>query len=212
MIQAIAVMLAAVSYAATTPLEADFPDGYWDRDVAIYAGGRAATTYSVSIAVDDPAKVRDRIEAALKFPGAKLTSFVDQTANALPGGAEYGGMQRMRPAYSLGYQLPAENSAAVARKLSGMGRLINYNVQTPFASPQKKEIDDRIEWIEKEQKRSAEALKTMPVSRAMLESKLKKLHATLDALNAASGQAMISVQILREDADGGAKPAGAVAP
>lgn len=211
MIQALAVLLAAVpALAATTPLEADFPEGYWDREVAVYGGGRAATSYSASIAVADPAKARAEIESALAVPGAKLTAFNDMTATMYAmGGDMGGGMMRMRPAYSLGYQLPEAKAAAVARKLTGMGRLISYNVQTPFANPQRKEIEDRIEWIEKEMKRSAEALKTMPVSRAMLESKLKRLKANLDGVKATAGQAMITVQIMREDPEGGPKPAPA---
>ncbi len=207
-ISALAVLLAAApAFAATTPLEADFPDGYWDREVGMY-GGRSGTTYSVNFAVDDPAAVRKEVEAALKLPGVKLTSFSDLTAQ-LGGGGEYGGMARMRPAYTLGYQMPEGKAAVVAKKLTGMGRLLNYSVQTPFAGPQKKELDDRIEWIEKELARSAGALKTMPVSRALLESKLKRMRASLDATKATAGLAMISVQIMREDPDSGAKPAAA---
>jgi hypothetical protein len=209
MIQALAVLLAAVpALAATTPLEADFPEGYWDREVAIYGGGRSATTYSLAVAVSDPASARAEIEAALKVPGAKLTAFSDQTAAMYQSGNEYG-MMRVRPAYNLGYQLPEAKAAAVAHKLIATGRLISYNVQTPFANPQKKEIDDRIEWIEKEMKRSAEPLKTMPVSRAMLESKLKRLKTMLENVKATAGVATISVQIMREDPESGPKPAGA---
>ncbi len=208
MIQSLAVLLFSVSaFAATTPLEADFPEGYWDREVGIYAGGRAATSYNASIAVADPAKARAEIESALAVPGAKLTVFNDMTAAVYGMAGEMGGMARMRPAYSLGYQLPEAKAAAVARKLTGMGRLISYNVQTPFANPQKKEIEDRVEWIEKEMKRSAEALKTMPVSRAMLESRLKRLKANLDSAKSTAGMAMITVQIMREDPEGGPKRA-----
>jgi hypothetical protein len=196
-------------FAATTPLEADFPEGYWDREVAIYGGGRAATTYNASLAVADPAKARAEIEGALAVPGAKLTSFSDMTAAMYGMGGEMGGAVRMRPAYSLGYQLPEAKAAIIARRLIGMGRLISYNVQTPFANPQRKEIDDRIEWIETELKRSAEALKTMPVSRAMLESKLKRLRANLEAARSTAGMAMITVQVLREDPEGGPRPASA---
>lgn len=210
MIQALAVLLSAAPVlAATTPLEADFPEGYWDREVAIYGGGRAATTYNASIAVADPAKARAEIEEVLKVPGAKLTAFNDMTAMMHGTGGEMGGMARMRPAYTLGYQLPEAKAAAVARRLTGMGRLISYNVSTPFANPQRKEIEDRVEWIEKEKRRSAEALKTMPVSRAMLESRLKRLKANLDAAKSTAGLAMITVQIMREDPEGGPKPAPA---
>lgn len=210
MIRVLAVLLSAAPvFAATTPLEADFPEGYWDREVAIYGGGRAATTYNASIAVADPVGARAEIEGALKVPGAKLTAFNDMTATMHGAGGEMGGMMRMRPAYSLGYQLPEAKAAVVARRLIGMGRLISYSVQTPFANPQRKEIDDRIEWIEKEMRRSGEALKTMPVARAMLESKLKRLNANLDAAKATAGVAMITVQILREDPEAGAKPASA---
>lgn len=210
MIQVLAVLLSAAPvFAGTTPLEADFAEGYWDRDVAIFGGGRAATTYNASIAVTDPIKARAEIEDALKVPGAKLTAFNDMTAMMYAAGGEMGAMTRMRAAYSLGYQLPEAKAAAVARKLIGMGRLITYSVQTPFANPQRKEIDDRIEWIEKEMRRSGEALKTMPVSRAMLESKLKRLKANLDAAKATAGMAMITVQIMREDPEGREVPASA---
>ncbi len=209
MIQALAALLVAVPVlAATTPLEADFPEGYWDREVMIY-GGRSATTYSVNLAVADPAKARLDVEAIFKASGAKLTSFSDQTASMYQMGGEALGIARMRPAYNMSYQLPEAKSSPIARKLIGMGRLINYNVQAPFANPQKKEIDDRIEWIEKELKRSAEPLKMMPVSRAMLESKLKRLRANLESMKATVGIATISVQIAREDPEAGAKPAAA---
>jgi hypothetical protein len=202
-----AVMLAAVSaMAATTPLEADFPEGYWDREVAVYSG-RSATAYSVGLAVEDPAKARAQVESALKVPGAKLMNFSDQTSVVYQAGNEYSTMMRMRPAYTLSYQLPEGKSAAVAHKLIGMGRLISYNVQTPFANPQMKEISDRIDWIDKEMKRSAGELKTMPVSRAMLQSKLKHLQGTIDAIKATAGVASITVQIMREDPDAGTKPA-----
>lgn len=209
--QVLAVLLSALpAMAATTPLEADFPDGYWDREVAIYGGGRSATAYNVSVAVADPAKARAEIEETLKVPGAKLMSFSDQTAALQHMGGDMGmSAMRMRPAYSFGYQLPEAKAAAVARRLIGQGRLISYNVHTPFAHPQLKEITDRIEWIEKETARSAGALKTMPVSRAMLESKLKRLRASLDAASATSGKAMITVQIMREDPEPGPKPAPA---
>ena len=209
MILTLAALLTAVpALAAATPLEADFPEGYWDREVAIY-GARSATAYGVTLAVVDPTKARAQVEAALKVPGAKLINFSDQTAAMFQAGGELSGIMRMRPAYNLSYQLPEGKAAAVAHKLIGMGRLISYNVQTPFANPQKKEIEDRIEWIVKEMKRSAEALKTMPVSRAMLESKLKRLRASLDATKATAGTATIGVQITREDPESGAKPAAA---
>lgn len=209
MIQAFAALLAAVSVsAATTPLEADFPEGYWDRDVTVY-GARSATSYNISVAVEDPAKARVDVTAAFKIPGAKLLNFSDQTLTVYQSGVEMSGMMRMRPAYMLSYQVPDAQSSLVARKISGIGRLISYNMQTPFANPQKKEIDDRIDWIEKELKRSGEALKTMPVSRAMLESKLKRLRASLDAAKAVEGVTSISVQIIREDPEAGQKPAAA---
>ena len=54
MIQAMVLMLAAASsFAATSPLEADFPDGYWDREIVMFAG-RSGPAYNVSIAVSDP--------------------------------------------------------------------------------------------------------------------------------------------------------------
>ena len=57
MILSLAALLAALPVlGATSPLEADFPDGYWDREVAMY-GGQSATMYNLNIAVEDPAKV-----------------------------------------------------------------------------------------------------------------------------------------------------------
>lgn len=137
----VVLFLSATAHAAS-PLEADFADGYWDRDIAAY-GGRMASVYSMVLAVDDPVKVRAAVETA--------------------------------------------------------------SVQTPYQVVTRKDVMERIEWIENEKARSAEALKSMPVSRAMIESKLKRLKATLDALKASEGIETVSVQIVREDSDA-AKP------
>ncbi|UPT73672.1 MAG: hypothetical protein M0D55_17740 [Elusimicrobiota bacterium] len=204
-----AILLTAVPvFAATTPLEADFPDGYWDREVGIF-GGRSATTYNISLAVEDPAKTRAVIESVLRAAEGKLTSFSDQTAVNQMSGADYGGMARMRPAYNLGYLLPEVKSGPAARKLLGLGRLISYNAQSPFKNPQMKELDERIDWIEKEMKSSAGALKSMPVSRALLDAKLKRLKAIRDGARATLGFASVTVQIMREDPESDANPARA---
>jgi hypothetical protein len=205
MLRITALMLAAVSAVAATPLEADFPDGYWDKEVGMY-GGRASTMYNVSFAAADPAKARAEVEKL--FAGAKLLNFSDQTAAFA--GNEYGmgaASRMMRPAYSLSYQLSEAKAGPAAKRLLTEGRLLNYSVNTPFGAPQNKEIDERIAWIEKEKKQNAEALKTMPVSRSLLESKLKRLKAVVDMAKASAGTATVMVQISREDPEAPGKGA-----
>lgn len=198
MLGSLAVFLLAAPLFAATPLEADFAEGYWDRDFAAY-GGRMATTYGMMLAVDDPAKARAAVEAALKAAGGKLTAFSDQTSAAA--GVDYGHGTRLRPAYTLGYQFEEGKAGPVARKLLGAGRLISYNVQTPHQLVPRKEVEERVAWIEKEKARSAEALKSMPVSRSLLESRLKRLKGALEALKASEGIESVSVQLVREDPD-----------
>lgn len=211
MLPLVALLLSVPVLAAVSPSEADFPDGYWDREVVF--GGRAGTTYNLAVVVADPARARGEVEKVLQVPGSKLTSFNDQTAFNYAAGGDYGGMGRVRPAYTLAYQLPEEKAAALAKRLIGVGRLMTYNAQTPYANPQVKELDERIGWIEKELSRSGEALKTMPVSRSLLQSKLKRLKAAADSVKATAGTAAISVQILREEPEAATrKPAPASVP
>ncbi len=200
----------AMAVRAATVSEADFAPGYWDQDFGGY--GRQSTIYAMSFAAADPTKARAAVEALLGGAGGKLTGFSDQSA-AL---ARYGGMReeyvaamRQQPIYTLAYQFPEGKAAAVAKKALGLGRLITYNVQSPYQAVQVKELDERVAWLEKEKTASAAALKSMPVSRALLESKLKKLRAAQDAVKATSGWESVSVSILREDPSPGPKPAPA---
>lgn len=203
MFSSIIFFLLSSALFAASPLETDFPDGYWDRELAAH-GGRMATVYSLVLAVDDPVKARAGVEAALKAAGGKLTSFSDQTAAVA--GVDYSQGVRMRPAYTLGYQFEKEKGGVVARKLVGAGRLVTYNMQSPYQVVPKKDIEERVDWIEKEKARSSEALKSMPVSRAMLESRLKRLKAALETLKATEGFETVSVQLVREDPDAGKQP------
>lgn len=200
--------LALAASAAPSVSEADFASGYWDQEYAGH-GVRTMTVYALSIVVEDPAKARAAVEALLSGAGGKLTSFSDQSlayANA-----DYAAMgMRARPVYALSYQFTGGKAAPVARKLISTGRLLNYNVQAPYQAAQRKDIEERIAWIEKERSGSAEALKSMPVSRAMLEAKLKRLKAALEAAKGSEGLESVTVSIVREDPAGGPKPAAAL--
>lgn len=187
--------------------QADFAAGYWDQEYAGY-GARALTAYTLSVAVDDPAKARTAVEAALGGAGGKLTNFSDQSQAYA--GMEHAAMaMRARPVYTLTYQFTTGKAATVARKLISTGRLLSYNVQAPYQASQRKDIEERIAWIEKEKAGSAEALAKMPVSRAMLEGKLKRLKAALEAAKGSEGLESVSVSIMREDPGGGPKPPAA---
>lgn len=206
---ALALFLVLPSFAATVG-EADFPAGYWEQDFGGY--GRQSTVYSLSLAATDPAKTRAAVEALLEGAGGKLTAFSDQSANMARYGMrgdEYSAAMRQQPVYTLTYQFSEGKAAAVAKRALALGRLISYNVQTPFQVTQIKELDERVSWIEKEKLASAAALRSMPVSRALLESKLKKLKTVQDAVKASSGLESVSVGILREDPSPGPKPAPA---
>lgn len=191
----LAVLAAAASAnAAVSPLESDFADGYWDRE---FSYGRQTSNFNLSIAAEDPLAVRRRAEALLKAAGGTLTGFNDMTATVMPDNP-YAAAAQARPAYSLTFQLPEAKAGPAARELLSLGRVLTYNTGSPYGIVQTKDIQERIEWIEKEQRQSATALKTMPVSRAMLESKLKKLRLQLDQTNNARGTATVMVQIMRE--------------
>lgn len=200
-------VLVSAAFAAASPAEADFPPGYWDQEFASH-GGRQMTAYMISVAVEDPAKARVAVEAALAAAGGKLTSFSDQSAAY----AAYAGMEqshaalRGRPQFTIGYQFSNGKAASVAKKLLGTGRLVSYSVQTPYQLPQRKEIEERIDWIEKEKARSESALKAMPVSRAMLDAKLKRLKSAIDAAKASDGLEAVTVSIAKEAPAGEAKP------
>lgn len=198
MMPLMAVLLVTAA-AAQSPAEADFAPGYWDQEFASH-GGRQMTAYMISIAVEDPAKARTAVEAALAAAGGKLTSFSDQSAAY----AAYAGMEqshvalRGRPHFTIGYQFSNGKAASVAKKLLGTGRLVSYSVQTPYQLPQRKEIEERIHWIEKEKAQSEAALKAMPVSRAMLDAKLKRLKGAMDAAKASDGLEVVTVSIAKE--------------
>ena len=207
------VMLAVPGYAAVnSPLEADFPAGYWERESLVYVN--AATTYNISVAAKEPAALRAQIETLGKASNATLTGFSDQTPylSAVSGSSriypvssvmygDYPAMPRIRQAYSLTYKLPASTAGEVARRIADLGRLISYSANTPYGVSQMRELDDKIEWIEREQKEAANALKTMPVSRAMLEAKLKLLKQNKDSVKASEGVATITVQIILDEAE-----------
>ena len=108
---------------------------------------------------------------------------------------------RPRLAYSLSYRLPVVGAAALARQLTGLGRLINYTSNVPYGNSQPKELDEKIEWIEREQKEAGAHLKTMPVSRALLDAKLKALRQAKDAAKAAEGIATLTIQVMLDEAE-----------
>ena len=201
---ALALLLAVPAFSASVG-EADFAAGYWDQEYAGY-GARAMTVYALSVAVDNPAKARAAVEAALSAAGGKLMSFSDQSQ--MYAGVDYAAAgMRARPIFSIGYQFTGEKAGPVARRLISMGRLLTYSVQAPYQASQIKDIEERIAWIEKEKLHFAEALRTMPVSRAMLESKLKRLKAALDSAKGSDGLETVTVSIVKEDASGPKPPA-----
>jgi hypothetical protein len=199
--------LALSAGAEKSPLEHDFPDGYWDRELANY--GRAGETYSVSLAVEDPAAARAEVESLLKGAGGKLQSFNDMSAHMGSMGMDPA-MMRLRAAYSMSYQLPEAKAAAAAKRLLGLGRLTQYSVGTPQGQSQLKEAEERIARIEKEKADNVQSLRTMPVSRALLESRLKRLRALVDTAKGSKGQSYITVQIMKELPEG--ERGGAVKP
>lgn len=193
--------LSVTARAEKSPLESDYPDGYWDREIVNY--GRNNQSYNVSIAVADPAETRGEIEALLKGAGGKLTGFNDMTSYSSMGGMGMdASVLRMRPAYSMTYQLPEAKAAAAAKKLIAMGRLTQYSVGAPHMQSQLKEAEERIARIDKEKKDNAASLKTMPISRALLDSKLKRLKTGVDAAGTTQGQASVVIQLMRELPEG----------
>ena len=207
MLKILLIVLSAVTCraAANSPLEADFPANYWDKETVFY--GNAVTTYNISLAVKEPASLRSQVEAICKTANAALVGFSDQTpslAVALPyarTSPEYAVMSRNRVAYSLTYKLPVPKAEELARQLLKLGRLISYTTNTPYGNPQTRELEDKIQWIEREEKDSATALKTMPVSRALLDAKLKALKQTNDSIKASEGIGTVTVQLLLDDAE-----------
>jgi hypothetical protein len=194
---ALAGILAAPLFAApVSPSGADFPAGYWEREAMSY--GRTATSYNVSLAAAAPAKLRVQAEKMFRAADGRLTSFSDQSNYPQPAVPEHAGAARARPVYSLGYQLPAEKAAELAQELIGLGRLVSYMTNVPYGAQQIREIDEKIEWVEREQREAAKSLKAMPVSRALLAAKLKSLRAAQDSIKASAGLATISLQIMKE--------------
>lgn len=191
------VLAAPMSAAGASPSEADFPAGYWEREAMAY--GRAVTSYNVSIATDDPAKLRAQVEKILNAAGARLTGFNDMTHYPKPAVSEYSAAGRTRQAYTLNYQLPLAKAAGVSRRIAEMGRLITYTTNVPYSTPQLRELNEKIDWIDREQREAAEHLKAMPVSRALLAAKLKSLKQVQDSVKSSDGLATIAVQILREE-------------
>lgn len=197
----IGLLAVKCSAGVTSPLEADFPAGYWDRETLSY--GSAMTTYNISLAVKEPAALRAQVEKIGKASNAVLSGFSDQTAFSAASrlGPEYAGMPRARQAYTLSYRLPLSKAAEIARQIIELGRLISYTTNMPYGVTQARELDDKIQWIERELKESAGPLKNMPVSRALLEAKLKALKQSKDLQKASDGVATITVQIQFEDAE-----------
>jgi hypothetical protein len=203
-----ALLAPALALGANSPLESDFAEGYWDKD--FYSYGRQNANFNISVAADNPGAARQKAEAVFKAAGGTPTNFSDMTATEhMMSDRAYGGQPR--PAYSMGYLVPDARAASVARELSDLGRLVTYNTGTPYGVVPTKELEERIQWIEKEKARSAQALATMPVSRYMLDSKLKRLKAQLEQLRGNKGGTAVNVQILRE-VPAADRPAGQAKP
>lgn len=188
-----AVLAAVPAAAADSPLESDFPEGYWDRE---FSYGRHTSNYNISIAAEDTSTARRKAESVLKAAGGTMTGFNDMTFSVIPENSR--SADSARPAYTLTFQLTESKAGAAARELIPLGRMISFNSGSPYGVAQTKDIEERIEWIEKEKRQGAAALKTMPVSRAMLESKLKRLRQQLDQTKTGRGAATVTVQIMRE--------------
>ena len=197
----LALLLAVPAAAEKSPLEADYPDGYWDREIVNY--GRQGENYNLTLATEDPAAARGAAEGILKAAGGKLLSFNDMSsfASGMGGGMDPS-MMRMRAAYSMSYRVPDTKAAATAKKLMELGRLTQYSTGSPYGVTQTKEADERVAKIEKEKKDNATALKTMPIARALLESKLKRLRGVLDGAKDSQGTATVTLQLMRELPEG----------
>lgn len=195
----LALLLAAPAVAQKSPLEADYPDGYWDREIVNY--GRQGENYNVTVAAEDPQAARAAAESILKAAGGKLLSFNDMTAHMAGMGMDQS-MMRMRAAYSMSYRLPDSKAAAATKKLMELGRLTQYSTGSPYGVSQTKEADERVAKIEKEKKDNAAALKTMPIARALLESKLKRLRGVLDGSKETQGTATVTLQLMKELPEG----------
>lgn len=175
----------------------DYPEGYWDREFGV--GYQMVPTYTMAIEPVDAEKATARIDALMKAAGASLTSLNSMNRNYGGSSAIYGGAS---PLKTIVYHAPVEAAEEAAKKVMELGVLRQYNAQRQGQASQTDELKDRIEQLERELRENAPALEGMPAAKALLNSRLKRLKASAEALKGTDRKAMIQVTLLGQPAPG----------
>ena len=196
----IGVMLAAAAQAASAQMASvktarfvgshDAAQDYWDRES--WANSRYYG--NIVFSSKDLDGLSEKVQKLLGAAGATLTSvntFKPETTQT---------PQRQRAHRNFGYKVPADRIDEVAKKLAALAPVDSYSVNTMHKgqpSPAR-EVQERIDALSAELEANKEALKKMPIARALYASKLDRLKRALENLGDAEDM-MFNISVTMDD-------------
>jgi hypothetical protein len=178
----VCLMLAASAQAASAQVakaaahyvgQRDPFQDYWEREA--WAGTRYYG--NIEFSAKDMDELSEKVQKLLGASGAKLIS----VNTFKPEAPQI--QQRQRARRTFGYKIPAERGEEIAKKLSALAPVDSYNVNSQMKGQPNpaQEVKERIDALEAEMEQNKEALKNMPIARALYASKLERLKRTQES-------------------------------
>lgn len=163
---------------------------YWDRE------GWASSRYygNIEYSSKDMDALSEKLQKLLGAAGAKLSS----VNTFKPESAQAANRQRARRNFS--YKMSPERIDEITKKLSALAPVDSYNVnfmQKSQTNPAR-EIQERIDALSAEMEANKEALKNMPVARALYASKLERLKRAQESLGD-SEELLFNISVTQDD-------------
>jgi len=140
---------------------------YWERE------GWANMRYfgNIEYSAKDMDELSEKVQKLLGAAGARLVNVntfkpeANQTA------------QRQRARRNLSYKIPSARAEEIAKKLSALAPVDFFNINSQQKAPANpaQDIKERLDALNAEMEQNKEALKNMPIARALYASKLERL-------------------------------------
>lgn len=191
----VCLMLAASAQAASVKMahhvgQRDPLQDYWEREA--WASSRYCG--NIEYSAKDMDDLSEKIQKLLGTAGAKLVNvntFKPETSQ-IP--------QRQRARRSFNFKMPAGRVEEIAKKLNALAPVDSYNLNPEPRGQMNpaQEIKERIAALEAEMDQNKEALKNMPIARALYASKLDRLKRAQENV-AGSDEVQFGVSVTQAD-------------
>ncbi len=158
------------------------PEQYWGRG---FGCSGASENFNIQLKVSDVDASTEHIEAMMASASAMRQGMNGNYNNG-------GNMNNGRR--SLNYSVPSKAADKLAKRLIGMGELLNYSLNKAGGGDNLKQLDERISVLENELRNEA-ALAKMPTAAHFLNSKLNSLKQQRTACQEGAAKSSVNIQL-----------------